>query len=167
LPFRFILPRSVEKCVDAESDQQYLGTGPGDHGSGESAAVAEQQHQSAVGGEQQRNREKYGGRKPISKPGHAYSIDAGLIDELSPSQPVPAGGTILAHAIGIYPEYTETHFGPKVPKCSQRKHASRTHAPSTGRIGGNLQWTSSAFYSLGSQTHWLFFDVNGDGTGLH
>jgi hypothetical protein len=54
-----------------------------------------------------------------------------------------------------------------VPKCSQRKHARRTHAPSTGRIGGNLQWMSSAFYGLRSLTHLLFFDVNGGGTELH
>ncbi len=86
LPFRFILAAGIEKAVYAESDQQHLGTGPGDHGSREGAAAAQQQYQAAVSREQQRNREKYGGRQPISKPGHSYSIDAGLINELSPSQ---------------------------------------------------------------------------------
>ncbi len=86
LPFRFILAGRIEKAVHAQSDQQHLGAGPSDHGAGEGAASAQQQDQSAIGGEQQRNREKYGGWKPISKPGHSCSIDAGLINELSPSQ---------------------------------------------------------------------------------
>ena len=61
LPFRFILARGIEKAVHAESDQQDLGAGPGNHGSGKSAATAQQQYQAAIGREQQRNREKYGG----------------------------------------------------------------------------------------------------------
>ena len=61
LPFRFILAGGIQKTVHAESDQQHLGTGPHDHGGGEGAATAQQQDESAIGGKQQRNREKYGG----------------------------------------------------------------------------------------------------------
>src|SRR5580704_8698749 len=48
LPLGFILAAGVEKGVYAETDQQYLGNGPRDHGSRESPAAAQQQHQAAV-----------------------------------------------------------------------------------------------------------------------
>jgi hypothetical protein len=109
LPLGFILAAGVEKGVYAETNQQNLGDGPRDHGSRESPTAAQQQHQASVRREQQGNREKYGGRQPISKPGHSYSIDAGLINELSPSQMSQQKETELAYAktltirsIGVY-----------------------------------------------------------------
>ena len=157
----------IEKAVNAESDQQHLGTGPGDHGSRKGAATAQQQYQAAVGGEQQRNREKYGGRQPISKPGHSYSIDAGLINELSPSQVVPARKRRNWPMLNVNcPEYRRLILAYTVTNRSPRKHARKNSRISNGSDRGKPQWISSAFHSVRSRTHWLFFEVNRDGTEL-
>jgi hypothetical protein len=120
LPFRFILARRIEKAVHAQSDQQHLGAGPSDHGAGEGAASAQQQDQSAIGGEQQRNREKYGGWKPISKPGHSCSIDAGLINELSPSQSSKLKRRYWPILNANCPQYRQLQLAYTVPKSSRR-----------------------------------------------
>jgi hypothetical protein len=65
-----------------------------------------------------------------------------------------------------YSEYRRRTQPYTVTNRSPRKHAGRTHAPPTGRIGGKPQCLSSAFHVLGSRTRWLFLKTNRDGTEL-
>jgi hypothetical protein len=58
-----------------------------------------------------------------------------------------------------YPEYRRLDLAYTVTKSSPRKAWRKSSRTSNGSDRGKPQWISSAFHSVGSRTHWLFFDI--------